>query len=242
MTAADPFPRGHEELARQLQPTAHCVPIERFGDDLTENERDHLGVCTRCQAEYALWQRFLDAPLPEEQADVQWVVQELQRKRDRRPTVGVGPVGASSPRRFRAGPLVAAAASVALAVVAGYLLWSPEPAVNVTKRTEVVYRTASVEVVAPVGDLRRAPQEFVWETVPGAVNYDVRVYEVDGNTLWSTSTPAAGVNLPAALVAQFVPAKTILWEVAARNSAGTRIALSGPQRFRVLVASVPRRD
>jgi hypothetical protein len=243
MTAANPGRRSHGELARQLQPTQDCVPIERFGDELTEHERDHMDLCTRCQAEFALWQGFVDPePLPGEQADVQWVLGELQRRCVRRLPRGLHRPSPHLLTRFGARPLVAVAASMLVAIVAGYLLWSPEPAINVTDASELVYRTASVDVLAPVGDLRVAPKELAWAPVRGAVKYDVRVFEVDGNTLWSESTSATRADLPAALVAQFVPGKAILWEVTARGSAGVNIAASGQQRFRVLVPSVPRRQ
>jgi hypothetical protein len=42
------------------------------------------------------------------------------------------------------------------------------------------------------------------------------------------------VSLPATLVRQFVPGKTVLWDVTARDAAGTPLAASGVQRFHVV--------
>jgi hypothetical protein len=70
--------------------------------------------------------------------------------------------------------------------------------------------------------------------VGGASAYDVTVLEVDRTVLWKTTTQTPSVALPATLTAQFVPGKTIFWEVAAR-SGNAVVAQSGTERFRVAV-------
>ena len=135
-----------------------------------------------------------------------------------------------------------AAASLLLVAAVGYVISDPEPRVDEVAVSEQTYRTGRVEVLTPSGELAAAPTELKWMTVDGAVRYDVRVLEVDGTQLWSTSTPRTGVAVPATVVEQFVPGKTIVWDVIARNNIGNRLAVSGAQRFRVSIDSPSRRN
>lgn len=242
MTGGDPGRSRAEQLARQLQPTPDCVPIERFGETLTERERGHLAACTRCQAELALWRAITnDAVAPGGDTDVQWVTSEVRGRHQASPVRrGATPTSASWFARSRTATLIAAAASL-LVLAAGYLAWNPEPTLREPGGSELVYRTVRVEVLAPTGDLRTAPRELTWVAIPGAVSYDVRVFEVDGTTLWRASSSAPRIDLPDAVVAQFAAGRTIVWDVTARDRAGALIAASGTQRFRVLVSSFPRR-
>ena len=67
-----------------------------------------------------------------------------------------------------------------------------------------------------------------------AVRYRVRLMEVDRQELWSTSTSALGVDLPAPVRASIAPGRTLLWDVTAYDAAGAAIAESGTQSFRVV--------
>jgi hypothetical protein len=235
--------RAREELKRQLQPTPQCIPIERFGDRLTDVERDHLSVCARCEAELALWHGFADStPVPDENGAVQWVASEVHR---RRAESGTGRSTTLTPNwlaRFRTRTLIAVAASVLVALAVAYVAWDPEPRINEPPSAQSDYRTARLDVVGPLGDLETPPKELIWVAVNGAVRYDVRVFEIDGTTLWKASSSVARVGLPAAVVAQFVPGKPIVWEVTARDIAGASLAVSGTQRFRVLGDAASRRQ
>ena len=125
---------------------------------------------------------------------------------------------------------VAAAASLA---IVGYLAWDPEPRVGQPAPGEQVNRTATVDVVAPIGDVPKAPAELAWVAVDGAARYEVQVLEVDRTILWRTTSLSERVLLPASVVERIVPGKTLLWEVTAIGGSGTSIASSGTQRFRV---------
>jgi hypothetical protein len=57
---------------------------------------------------------------------------------------------------------------------------------------------------------------------------------VDRQELWSTSTPALGVDLPPTVRASIAPGRTLLWDVTAYNAAGGQIAESGMRSFKVL--------
>ena len=116
----------------------------------------------------------------------------------------------------------------------GYLFDNRQPSIDVPAGREVAYRSSGITVIAPSGDLAVAPAQLEWTAVPEAMSYDVQVLEVDRANLWRTSTREPRVDVPAAVSAQFVPGKTILWEVTARRDA-TVLAESGTQKFRVAV-------
>ena len=233
-------PRG--EVERSLQSTRECIPVEQFGAPLTGADRSHLAVCTRCQAEFAMWRGFTDPrPQPEEDAAVRWVTNEL-RTHGLRSGAGTALSTARQGRPRHTQVYLAAAASLVLAAAVGYVIWDPEPRVDEQRRSAETYRTAGVQLLHPSGEMAVAPTELKWVTVEGAVRYDVRVLEVDGTQLWSTSTPDVSVALPPVVVEQFVPGKTILWDVTARNRAGDSVAVSGKFQFRVSLDSRHRRD
>jgi len=216
-------------LTRTLQPTPDCIPIERFADVLTATESEHMKTCPRCQTEVALWQAFETTTTANDERDA--VKRITGRLRDA--------AAASAPPkrawRWLAVPrLVAAAAALAFVAVIGYGLWDPEPSVRVAPRSSsTVYRTLHVQPLAPLGDVASAPRTLQWAPLDGAVAYEVSLREVDGTMVWRETTSSARVDLPAAVVAQLAPGRTLSWSVAARNAAGDVVAESGAQRFRV---------
>jgi hypothetical protein len=229
------------EIKRALQPTPYCIPIEQFGSPLSGANRDHLAVCTRCQAEFALWQAFTDPkPQPGEDVAVRCVADEL-RARGRGEVAGRAAWGGRWRHRIYT-PMYIAAASVVLMAVVGYVIWDPEPRLDELRPPEQTYRTTRVQGLAPTGELVAAPTELKWVTVDGAVRYDVRVLEVDGTQIWSSSTPDTRIALPAEIIEQFVAGKTISWDVTARNGTGDAVAISGRHQFRVSIDSRQRRD
>jgi hypothetical protein len=218
---------ARRDWKRELRRTAACLPLERLGETLTRPEREHLESCARCQAEMALWQEFRDdEPAAGEELPVQWIASEVRRRRG-----GEGPRNVISTWR-----LLATAATLIIAVGAGYIAINREPSVDVPFRVANPYRSAQIEGLAPVGDLAAAPGQLQWSAVPGASKYDVRILEVDGTVLWEASTIDAHVLIPPDIVAKCVRGKTILWEVAA-NRGGVVVSQSGTQRFRVIARS-----
>jgi hypothetical protein len=233
--------RARSALKRQLQRTPECIELHRFGETLSPEDHDHLANCTRCQAELALWQEFAE---PTEKADeaaaVQSLVADLQRSRESTLT---SRSSAPAPRRFGGVRLsvLAAAASLLLAAAAGYVAWNPEPRIEVPDPAREDYRTPVV-VLGPIGDLAVAPKELAWAALEGAAHYDVKILEVDGRVLWRVSLSSPRVELPPEVVDQFVPGKTLLWDVTARNAAGVSIARSGAQRVRVAIGPPTKRE
>jgi hypothetical protein len=212
------------DIRNELAPTSECISIERLGQALTDRERNHLAGCARCQSELALWKEFeANEMRAEDEADVQAIVDELRRPNNAARANNVVPF---RPR------ILAVAAMLVIAVAVAFLVENREPSVNMPIGGESAYRSAAVEVVAPKGDVATPPSELRWNTVAGAKEYDVAVFEVDRTNLWHATAADTHVALPSSVVAQCVPGKTLLWQVTARRDA-TVIAQSGIQRFRV---------
>lgn len=119
-----------------------------------------------------------------------------------------------------------------VAATLGYVVWDREPALP-PATGEQVYRSASIDIVSPSGDMAGPPRELVWVAWPAAARYDVRVLEVDGTVVWRATSLSPRVDLPDDVIARSVPGKTLIWEVLARDGMGRAVAESGPQRFRV---------
>jgi hypothetical protein len=245
----DASPR-RDDWKRELAATHDCVPLERFGEALTAQERDHVAHCVRCESEMALWEEFRDAtPSADEGGAVQWIVADLGRRGvgsaapAGRPSIGqAARVWWASWAALLRPQALAAVAGALLAVVSiGYVLQDREPSIGDAPAGEV-YRSARIDVAGPTGDLSTPPTGFHWVSVPGADSYDVQVLEVDRTILWRTSTREPRVDVPPAVAARFVPGKTILWHVTARRRDGTAMAQSGTERFRVRVTAPPQRE
>jgi len=228
-------------LDHELAATPDCVPVERFADILTAREQQHVDGCARCQSELALWREFEESrPAADEGAAVSWIVAELARRNQ--PASGGT---ARAPLAWLTAPIwrwATAIAAIALVTTGAYLLQDREPGIREISNAPQTYRTVHLDVRAPVGDVGAAPAAIEWVALSGAVSYHVAVFEVDRTPLWRGTSTTSRVELPVAVVRQFVPGKAILWEVQARNAANQVIAESGTQRFRVAIAGSSPKD
>jgi hypothetical protein len=224
-----------EPLKARLQPGPGCLPPPRYGEALTADEHAHVATCPRCRTELALFAEFeAGAPAPDDGAAVQWIVRELGRRRE----AGIER-GAPLPvvRRWWAGlvgrRLAPALVAAALVAAVGYLAWDREPALRDVPPQGDVYRSDALKLLDPIGEKKAAPPTFEWEAVPGVVQYDVSLLEVDGTILWRTTVTQPRVTVPPDVKLQFVPGKTLLWMVTARDAAGKPIRQSPKEAFRV---------
>jgi hypothetical protein len=223
-------------LSADLQPTPDCISPERLGSELTATERIHVDTCARCQAELALWHAFNEPSRDAAESEaVDWIVARLHGSRAASPHAATPQLA----QRFRRTPLrrlIGAAAAIMVAVTLGYVGWDREPAIS-PPAGEQVYRTASIDIVTPSGDVAGPPRELVWVASPAAAQYDVRILEVDGTVVWRATSLSPRIDLPDDVIARSVPGKTLIWEVVALDDAGNAIAGSGPQRFRVPITT-----
>ena len=235
-----------EILRAALAPNAECLSVEQLGRHadgaLGADEQAaaamHIGRCLSCQAELNLLHAVTSTAVRPEEEDI---VRDGAARLEQRTTefLAVDRVGPSSRRRwFGFGPLplaaVAAVLLVGIATGSFFLLTrkAPELPGSVTTRDEVT-RSMALVVRGPVGDQEESPRRFEWVGVDRAVRYRVRLLEVDRHEVWSTSTSAPGVDLPPAVRTSIAPRRMLLWDVTAYDAAGTVVAESGTQSFRV---------
>lgn len=225
-----------------LAPGPDCLPIERLAEALTPAETAHVDGCARCQTERDLLAAFeADERVDGEGLAVPWITAQVQRRvaAEQRPAAPVAaPVVAPAvvPRRLPAWALMAASLAV---VVGGALLLYAPGGPEGPEATAPVYRSAQVEVTTPTGDLDVAPDTLTWRAVDGAVDYEVRLLAVDGTVLWRVTTSSPTVPVPADARAAFLPARTVVWRVDAREAGGRVVATSGDLRTQVRAAGAP---
>ncbi len=100
-------------------------------------------------------------------------------------------------------------------------------------------RSATIEVVAPLGPLDTAPGELAWLPVEGASSYLVSLRTIDGTALWQTEVAASPADVPAEIEAALHRAVTYYWSVEALDSAGRLLARSELAPFVIELADRP---
>jgi hypothetical protein len=218
---------------RAMETTPDCLAVERLMGDLTTAEQEHVDQCARCQAERALAIEFEQSVPGTDDADVQSVVSQLQQRFAATRT----PAMSRRPRYLS--PWLQLAAGVVLAAGLGYLVWDREPTIG--KTDSGVYRSSTISVVGPHGDLVDPPARFEWTLVPGAARYRIDVREVDSTLVWSTTTADVSVATPQAVLQVLVPGKALVWDITALDANGAVVAQSAEQRFRIGGGPSPKR-
>lgn len=215
-----------------LNATADCIPLDKlFAADLEPPDRGHLSTCARCQAERALAMAFAsDDPAPDEGAAVAWIAGETRRR------VFPAASGTEAPRaRWLSLPTWTAWTSAALAASLGvYLLVRTPGLPQGEPEPEAVYRTSGVSVIAPVGEVTGVPMVLRWTAAAGAERYEVRVTEVDGTEIWRAATASTVVDLPPVVREAVKPARTLNWDVTARDAAGNGLGGPATASFRLM--------
>ena len=132
------------------------------------------------------------------------------------------------------GPAALGLAGILAAVALSVQLRNGPPGLRAPRPEQEVLRSNAISVIAPSGDLQQAPSEIRWQAVPDAVRYEARLLEVDGTELWKAETRETRIELPVAVRARAVPAKTLLCQVSAFDASGHRVGESDKVRFRLL--------
>jgi len=216
-------------------PTPECLSIEALASAQPDPAaRRHLESCAYCRNEVALLHSFTSAePSTAEAPDVDWIATEVRRRvtgqtatRESKTlwTRLTGWIPSGGNRWVPAG----AFAAIVLLIGSGvYLMRQDRPNIG-----ETVWRSATVRLVRPVGEVTAAPAQLAWEAVPNATGYHVRLLEVDRTEVWAADTRSPEVAIPAAIAAQLQPGRTFLWQVAANGPAGP-LAESNLQTFHI---------
>ncbi|HET7788189.1 MAG TPA: hypothetical protein VIR81_09680 [Myxococcales bacterium] len=238
-------------LKEALSPSQACatlVELDGLGDgSLTESAarrvHSHVAGCPRCQTELALLHEFERAsPRAGEESAARWITRQLEEKFGA--ALPDAHAGRREPERSRWSFLsalrpmqaggFAMAAALLVAAVGIALRDARPPEIASPASRQQVFRSGEVSVVAPAENPAQPPSELRWAPWADADSYSVRVMEVDRKELWSAETRQTSVALPAAVRAQIVPRKPLLWEVIARDADGRTLASSGIHTFVVL--------
>ena len=241
MNATLPPHEDPELLARALERTAVCPPLERLAaaalGDLDPAAAalvaEHARGCPACAAELALARGFEAEPAPS--AEIDGVVDRL---RGGQPATGARVVEF----RPRSAPRPAASrsyrwAAAAMLVLGLGLAWqatrSSLPPDLVGPGGSGVVRGGEIEPLSPIGETAGAPAEIVWTAVPGAARYRVELLDVAGDRLGGGETSATTFALSAELRARLLPRARYGWRVVALAADGSETARSETVEFEV---------
>lgn len=244
-------PSKRDALRAALGPTEACPPLEELERFASREEpaapalSGHVQSCPYCQTEVLLLQEFLTSQTGASSQDVSKVT-GLLRARSGEIFRQAFPVPPRLPwwrtaftvRRLAQASLATAAILLMVAAVVFYRSATSRPRLQAANQTGgEVLRSGSFAILSPVGDLRSGPKEVRWEPVPKATSYRISMLEVDRNELWTAETTEDHVELPAAIQARIVPAKTLFCEIIAVDSSGNKVGDTGLVRFRLLQGS-----
>jgi hypothetical protein len=235
--------QSRQQWKAALARTPECLSASQMeavqsGARLDAKTKTHLDACPRCQTDLSLLESFNRAtPLNDEGAGVAWIVSQLERQRQNSRSAAAPTHAAFSFRNlfdFRWALGFAAVAALLVAVGLVSLRGNHEPPLNASLGNgNHVYRSSSLSLIGPKGDLAAAPKQLQWETTSGAAKYHVQILEVDRTVLWQGDTTAANVNISPRVALFFKPGKTLLWQVTALDGNGQVIATSDSERIRV---------
>jgi hypothetical protein len=242
--------RERSLLRKALAPSYACAtPLELGGladGSLVQRAAvrlgDHVSSCARCQTELTLLKEFEKAsPGPDEEGAVSWISARLDRRFSEaraKPSPSLTHNGAALPRRswftaLNVGGFGLAAATLTAAVAIGLREGRAPELAPPSPSAPAVLRSAGITTLSPAGDLDARPDELRWEPRTDAASYSVQVMEVDYAEVWRAESREASIVLPPAVRARIVPGKPLLWEVVAKDAAGSAVGWSGKQRFRV---------
>ncbi len=221
-----------EVLKRLFGPTTECLGAEELNSRLERRDVEtqrHLSQCPHCAAEIALYREFLKLePANAETFRIHWAENRIRMPWNRVAT------RRRSWKNWLFEPRVLAPAAMALAALiltVGIGVRNHSGGLARPEMTERVERSQGVELIAPKGDLAKAPEDLRWAAVAGAAQYRIRILEVDRVVLWQTSTASLAVRVPAEIQSKVLPGKRLIWQVEAFDAGGKELA-TGSQDFR----------
>lgn len=221
--------------------TKDCLPLETLEQMVDNSSRDakaqaHLAGCAHCQTELAMLKSFEQStPSADEGAAVAWIAAQLERQQN-------APVAQQKVARvpfwramFRV-PYMAGAAALAAVLIVGISLYhgdSDGPGRLNPGVGNSPFRSGAVHLVSPIADQPGAPAEFHWDAVQGASSYTVELKDVAGITLATAKSSQNVLPITPEMKANMISGKPLKWKVTALNAAGSEIANSSMEQFKV---------
>lgn len=221
--------------------TKDCLPLEVLEQMVDNTSRDakaaaHLAGCAHCQTELAMLKNFEQStPSADEGAAVAWIAAQLERRQN-------APVAqqkvASVPfwrTMFRI-PYLAGAAALAAVLIFGISLYhgnSDGPGKLNPGIGSGQFRSGAIHLVSPIADQPITPAEFRWDAVQGAASYTVELKDVAGITLATAKSTQNVLPVTPEMKTDMISGKPLKWKVTAMDAAGTEIANSSLEQFKV---------
>jgi hypothetical protein len=232
----------NELLTGSLKRTSECPPVEALEKVLARGEswdtNPHLKGCAYCKTEIALLQSFRDAEVPAN--DARAVAQITAKLRERSgtslaPATSASWIGRILGKGWLRPTALALAGALVVVAIGLQIRQSSTPGLNTgAGNGSGVFRSGTLTITAPSGDLQDLPEQFRWEAVGAASRYELHLMEVDHHELWNATSTQPAMNIPAEVRAQIVPLKTLLLQIDAFDATGRKVARSEVVRFRLL--------
>lgn len=226
-------------LRESLAATADCPPLPELLEVPHQAAlQAHIAACPHCQTELALASHL------QQPADAA-VVLSISRRLAQVNWADAGRTGIVEPARsfwhklFH--PRLLAPASLALATVMGLVTVvqmrhpGSKETFHATPREigSQELRSQRVRGLFPLGLVSSAPKLCSWEPMQSAVQYEIRLMEVDHTPVWQQRVYTNNAKIPVGEVSKMLPGRRMLWEVTALGQAGQALATSGTLEFTV---------
>lgn len=221
--------------------TKECLPLETLERMVDNTSRDakaaaHLAGCAHCQTELAMLKNFEQStPSADEGAAVAWIAAQLERQQSA-PVAQQKAATVPFWRTMFRVPYLAGAAALAAVLIFGISLYhgnSDGPGKINPGLGSGQFRSGSIHLVSPIADQKSAPTEFRWNAVQGASSYTVELKDVAGITLATAKSSQNMLPVTPEMKANMIVDKPLKWKVTAMDAAGTEIANSGLEQFKV---------
>lgn len=225
--------------------------LDNFNEAADSPLGKHASACLHCSAELELMRKVTAAEADEEEEEaVQRMVGKLRERSGEIFQQAVPVEGrefeamGSKGQGWRlwewlisAPGLTALASAVLVVALLGGIWLNRDTAAPLVapEGSPPVLRSARIVQLVPSGDLAQPPERFFWQAVEGASKYQVQVFEVDQNEIWSGESSGSNLLLPRALRDKIVPGKRLIWQVTALDAQGRRLATSSQTGFRIQV-------
>lgn len=211
-----------KEPAKPAAGTQQCLPLLVL-EGIADNPADfpkgslalrHLNACSRCRGKVEMLRGF-EARSPRKIRILHW-----ERHWERR----------------YAGSLALIAASLLVAVTLG---WRLQQKPGNEPPPQEVYRSLQFQAISPAGNVASAPLEFRWESVSGAKEFRLHLFDVDRTEIWSVTTTASTTPVPDEVRRKMIPGRAFLWMVEARDSAGEKTGETNLRRLFIEIVKPP---
>jgi hypothetical protein len=235
----------HTKTLKMWQQAAAATPeclslevLEQMTEGAPANTKAaaHLANCAHCQTELSMLKSFESSqPSANEGAAVAWIAAQLQRQQvsssAKQPTAR-----ASFWQSFFRLPYLAGAATLVIVASLGVSLYHSAHSGYPPKINDAgsigVYR-GGLHLLAPIGDLDKAPQTLQWEAYPGATSYTVELTDVAKTVLASATSTQTTFAVTPQMKTEMHSGKPLFWKVTALNASGKAIADSTGGHFKI---------